>query len=121
MIPITTDVSSAAQLSTDIQIDLRQYDQFVLWRGADRIDERTGEVTGLTKVPYTSHLRKASTTNPQTWGSFEQCVKALPVALEEWGQEDPGAYRGDWALSLLRQTLARGLTWIIAATGSLAR
>ena len=94
MIPITTDVSSAAQLSTDIQIDLWQYDQFVLWRGVDRIDERTGEVTGLTKVPYTSHLRKASTTNPQTWGSFEQCVKALPVALEEWGQEDPGAYRG---------------------------
>jgi putative DNA primase/helicase len=90
----TTDVLSAAQFSTDIQIDLRKYDQWVLWRGADRIDQKTGEVTGLNKVPYTVHLSKASTTNPQTWASFDRCVKALPVALEEWEQRDPSAYRG---------------------------
>jgi primase-polymerase (primpol)-like protein len=88
----TTGVLSA-QFSTDVQIDLRQYDQWVLWRGADRIDKKTGEVTGLDKVPYTVHLYKASTTNPYTWASFDQCVKALPAALEEWEAEDPSAYR----------------------------
>ena len=25
--------------------------QFILWRGADRIDKKTGEVTGLEKIP----------------------------------------------------------------------
>ena len=79
MIQTTTDVLSAAQFSTDIQIALREHDQWVLWRGEDRIDQKTGEVTGLNKVPYTVHLSKASTTNPQTWASFEQCVKALLV------------------------------------------
>jgi hypothetical protein len=98
------DVVRAAQCSTDIQIDLRKHDQWVLWRGADRLDEKTGEVTSLTKVPYTVHLRKASTTNPQTWGSFEACVEALPVAREEWEAEDPSAYRGG------------GLGFVFAAT-----
>jgi hypothetical protein len=66
LIQTTTDVLSAAPFSTDIQIDLRKYNQWVLWRAEDRINERTGEVTGLNKVPYTINLCKASTTAPQT-------------------------------------------------------
>jgi hypothetical protein len=122
LIQTTTDMLSAAPFSTDIQIDLQKYDQFVLWRGADRIDEKTGEVTGLNKVPYMTDLRKASTTNPQTWASFDQCVKALLVALEAWEAEDPGAYRGEgWALSLPRRIPLQGSTWTTAATLRLAR
>jgi hypothetical protein len=94
LIPTIADVLSTAQFSTDIQIDLRKCDQWVLWRGEDRINETTGEVTGLNKVPYTIHLHKASTTNPQTWASFEQCVQALPMALEAWEEHDPSASRG---------------------------
>jgi putative DNA primase/helicase len=66
----------------------------VLWRGADRVDQQTGEVK-LNKIPVNQQtLRNADTTDPTTWGTFEQCVAALPVALEEWAHDDPGAYRG---------------------------
>jgi primase-polymerase (primpol)-like protein len=71
LIQTTIDVLSTALFGTDIQIDLRKYDQWVLWRGAGRLNETTGEVAGLTRVPYTIHLHKASTTNPHTWASFE--------------------------------------------------
>jgi len=68
--------------------------QWVLWRGADRIDQQTGEVK-LNKIPIDPQtLRNADTTDPETWRTFQQCVVALPVALEEWEQEDPTAYRG---------------------------
>ena len=66
----------------------------MLWRGADRIDQQTGEVK-LNKIPIDPQtLRNADTTDPTTWGTFEQCVTALPVALEEWEQDHPSAYRG---------------------------
>src|SRR5262249_42185821 len=68
--------------------------QWVLWRGTDRLDPQTGEVK-LTKIPIDPQtLRNADTTDSATWGTFEQCVAALPVALEEWEQGGPGAYRG---------------------------
>jgi hypothetical protein len=68
------------------------------------VNETTGEVTGLNKVPYTVHLYKASVTNPQTWASFEQCVHALPAALEQWEADAPSVYRGG------------GLGFVLAAT-----
>jgi hypothetical protein len=68
--------------------------QWVLWRGADRVDEQTGEIK-LNKIPIDPQtLTPADTTDPTTWGSFERCCAALPVALEEWEQESPAAYRG---------------------------
>jgi hypothetical protein len=57
--------------------------------------KQSGEITGLDKIPIDPQtLRGASTTDPTTWGTFEQCVTALPVALEGWELEDPSAYRG---------------------------
>ena len=52
-----------------IPADLKTRSQWVLWRGADRIDQQTGEVTGLEKIPIDPQtLRNASTTDPKTWG-----------------------------------------------------
>jgi primase-polymerase (primpol)-like protein len=53
---------------------LKTLPQWVLWRGEDRINEQTGEVK-LNKIPIDPQtLRNADTTDPTTWGSFEQCV-----------------------------------------------
>jgi len=76
--------------------------QWVLWRGVEKVDPKTGEIT-LTKIPYTTRryqargqtrYRKASTTNPQTWSPYEEAVTALPAALAAWEQDAPAAYRG---------------------------
>src|SRR6266487_2842027 len=78
-----------------IPADLKTRRQWILWRGADRIDKQTGEIVGLDKIPVDARaLRHASTTDPETWVDFRFCVEALPVALEEWHADDPGAYRG---------------------------
>jgi primase-polymerase (primpol)-like protein len=78
-----------------IPAELKARRQWVLWRGADKMNKQSGEITGLDKIPINPQtLRGASTTDPTTWGTFEQCVTALPVALEEWEQDDPSAYRG---------------------------
>jgi primase-polymerase (primpol)-like protein len=77
-----------------IPAELKTRLQWVLWRGEDRIDPQTGDVK-LNKIPIDPQtLRNADTTDPTTWGSFEQCVAALPVALEEWEHDDPSGYRG---------------------------
>ena len=77
-----------------IPADLKARPQWVLWRGEDRIDQQTGEVK-LNKIPIDPQtLHNADTTDPTTWGTFEQCVAALPIALEEWEHENPDAYRG---------------------------
>jgi putative DNA primase/helicase len=74
--------------------ELKARRQWVLWRGADRIDQQTGELR-LNKIPIDPQtLRKADTTDATTWGTFGQCIAALPVALEEWEQDNPSAYRG---------------------------
>jgi putative DNA primase/helicase len=73
---------------------LKQRDQWVLWRGEDRVDQQTGEVK-LNKIPIDPQtLRNADTTDPTTWGTFTQCVAALPVVLEEWEQDNSNTYRG---------------------------
>lgn len=77
-----------------IPAELTARAQWVLWRGEDRVDLQTGEVK-ITKIPVDPQtLRNASSTDPSTWGTFQQCVAALPVALEEWEHTDPAAYRG---------------------------
>ena len=69
--------------------------QWVLWQGADRIDKQTGTITGLEKVPINPHtLRKASSTDAATWGTFDQCIAALRVTLQAWDHTDPATYRG---------------------------
>src|SRR5262245_49758756 len=83
---------------TDADLDhipapLKELRQWVLWRGVDKIDQKTGEMK-LDKIPYSTNLKKASTTDARTWSTYVRCVQALPVALEEWQEEDPEAYRG---------------------------
>lgn len=73
---------------------LKARPQWVLWRGADRVDRQTGAVK-LNKIPIDPQtLRNADPTDPATWGTFEQCVTALPVALEGWQEKAPRVYRG---------------------------
>jgi putative DNA primase/helicase len=54
-----------------IPSELRELNQWVLWR----YEERDGKPT---KVPYqpASPNRKASTTDPSTWGTFEDAIAA---------------------------------------------
>ena len=69
--------------------------QWILWRGKDRVDTQTGDITGLDKTPIDPQtLHNASTRDPRTWGTLDQCLAALPLALEEWETADPSAYRG---------------------------
>src|SRR5262245_40253617 len=79
---------------TRIPAVLKTRRQWVLWRGVDRMDSKTGEVR-LNKEPFNPHtLTHASTTDPRTWGTLEDCLAALEVALEGWEEDDPQAYRG---------------------------
>ena len=74
---------------------LKARDQWVLWRAEDRLDPQTGVVIGLNKIPYTVHPdQHASSADPLTWTSFQLCIDALPLALDEWELADPAAYRG---------------------------
>src|SRR5262245_12680945 len=67
--------------------------QWVLWRGVDR-QQASGTVK-LNKIPINpTTLTHADSTDPTTWGTFQQCVDALPLALEAWETDDPSAYRG---------------------------
>ena len=89
LIQTTTHVLSDAQGITNIPGELREKPQWVLWRGEDRTSQGTGEVK-VSKVPIDPRtLKNASTTDPRTWGTFEDCCKALACACEEWGVESP--------------------------------
>jgi putative DNA primase/helicase len=73
---------------------LKALDQWILWRGVERLDQQTGEVR-LNKIPIDPRtLHNADTTDPLTWGTLDQCVAALPVVLEGWEGDDPSTYRG---------------------------
>jgi len=73
---------------------LKTRQQWVLWRGIDKVDKRTGEIK-LNKVPYNAQtLKKAMSTNAKTWSTFADVVAALPKALAAWEEESPADYRG---------------------------
>lgn len=89
-----TDSFSVAQVTATTPKELQEKPQWVLWRGTDRIDQKTGEVK-VTKVPMNPRgLGNAKTNDPRTWGTFEDCCTAIEWALEGWEAEEPGAYRG---------------------------
>jgi hypothetical protein len=72
LIQIITSPLSDVQI-TKIPVELRALPQGVLWRGENRINEQTGEVK-VSKVPIDPHtLKHASSTDPRTWGTFEDC------------------------------------------------
>src|SRR5918994_7972015 len=47
--------------------ELRTKDQFVCWREEDRDGD-------ITKIPYSVHGGRASSTNPKTWAPFEAAI-----------------------------------------------
>jgi Primase C terminal 1 (PriCT-1) len=49
--------------------DLTELDQWVLWRGEKRNGQRT-------KVPYQVNGKRADTTDPRTWATFEKALGA---------------------------------------------
>jgi hypothetical protein len=73
---------------------LKSLTQWVLWRAEWR---PTPPVPGqkVTKIPIDPQtLLNADVTDPLTWGRFQDCVAALPVALEEWQGETTRPYLG---------------------------
>src|SRR5205823_1587369 len=55
-----------------VPADLRGVEQWVLWR----YEERSGKPTKVPYCPLMGEPRKASVTDPATWGTFEQAVGA---------------------------------------------
>ena len=56
-------------MSLPIPVELRERDQWVLWR-YETVNGRA------TKVPYTVRGRKASTINPRTWAPYDAALAA---------------------------------------------
>jgi primase-polymerase (primpol)-like protein len=52
--------------------ELAAIPRWVVWRLEWRLNKKTGEKDS-TKVPYTTGLRHASSIDPKTWDSFENC------------------------------------------------
>ena len=51
----------------------------------------------VSKVPINPRtLANASTTDPRTWGTFEDCCRGLECALEGWNEEDPDGLSRGW-------------------------
>jgi hypothetical protein len=84
MAPPTVYAGPTAADLAQIPAPLLLLRQWVLWRGADRLSGQTGEVK-LNKIPIDPQtLTNADTTDPLTWGTFDQCTAALTLALEAW-------------------------------------
>lgn len=67
------------------------------WQGRSRIDPRSGEITGLDKIPIdpkTNPVRHARINHPTSRGAFQQCLDTLLHLLHQWCQDDPKGYRG---------------------------
>jgi AAA domain len=87
---VTDRLARRDRYTTTIPVALQALPQWVLWRGESRVHQQTGQVTGLTKIPINPQtLRKASTTDPATWGTFQHCCRVVQCTLEQWGAENP--------------------------------
>jgi len=69
--------------------ELRTADQFVCWREEDRDGD-------ITKVPYSVHGGRASSTNPKTWAPFEAAIAyaeehSMPGVGFVFTEDDPYA------------------------------
>ena len=59
--------------------------QWVLWRGADRIDQVTGAVK-LNKIPINAYsLHPADSTDPTTWADFARARGRLTCGARRMG------------------------------------
>lgn len=55
--------------------EMKGLGNWILWKYEDRKDSK-GNIK-KTKVPYQANGKKAESTNPETWGSFENIIKTL--------------------------------------------
>lgn len=67
-------------MSPNVNIDsipkeMKALNNWVLWKYADRKDSKGN--TKKTKIPFQTNGKKAESTNPETWGSFENVIKTL--------------------------------------------
>lgn len=70
--PATRPASYIAPSAASIPPELKATPHWVAWRYEQRIDKKTGELKP-TKVPVNPRTgRNASSTDPRTWGTFEQ-------------------------------------------------
>lgn len=74
---LQVEATSKKPFFEQIPLELTQHNQWVLWKLEDvgRSKPTKGR-SKPTKVPYQINGRKASTTNPDTWTSFEEVWKA---------------------------------------------
>ena len=83
MLTIPNPEEAALPNPSNIPSELKEVDQWVLWEYEIRTDKKGTEK--LTKVPYrvipwnnpTGKQFKASSTSPETWGSFENALNVL--------------------------------------------
>lgn len=68
-----------------IPFELKQYNSWIVWR----LEKREGAKD--TKVPYEPRpgKGKADVTDPETWGSFDECLRAPITCLEACDSETP--------------------------------
>lgn len=59
----------AVALALKVPDDLSEVNQWLLWR----FETRNGRIT---KVPYQANGRKADSTDPKAWASFDDCLRA---------------------------------------------
>lgn len=62
--------------------ELRRTPHWVLWHSVLKEGK-------LRKIPFTVHLDQAKSTRRDTWTTFDRVIQALPLALEDWGDEYP--------------------------------
>src|SRR5262249_15862536 len=85
--PTTANLANIPQV-------LKQVDQWIHWRGADKVDPATGAVK-LNKIPVNpSDGSNADSTDPRTWTSYDYMIQGLDTFLEDREQRDPAGYRG---------------------------
>jgi hypothetical protein len=68
-----------------IPVELRERDQWVVWKYEKRRTKQGSEK--WTKVPYraVSPRTKATSDDPRTWGTFEQAMAANPAEIHGYG------------------------------------
>lgn len=80
IIPSEARTQTSQNGFSSVPKDLTEIPQWVFWRYVERD-------SGPTKVPYNPHSnRKADTTDPKTWGTFEQAV----IAVTAYGGDGVG-------------------------------
>ena len=72
-----TATTTMAAMFTNVPNDLKELDQWVLWKYVTREGRST-------KVPYQTNGEPANTTDPSTWASLEEVEAAYCKIPKRW-------------------------------------